>query len=218
MELSGIILAGGQSRRMGTDKAFLEIGGRLLIERVLDVVASLSDDIVIVTNSPERYTAFGVQLVTDIFPGTGALGGIYTGLQASRHAYGLVVACDMPFLNRGLLRYMAGLASDVDAVVPALGTASPDPSSIHTARKWDLHPLHAIYAKTCLAPIERALQRGDLRTIAFLSEVRVRYVVPEEVDRFDPQRRSFFNANTPQELERARAMARQEADRSSGKQ
>jgi molybdopterin-guanine dinucleotide biosynthesis protein A len=207
MKLSGIILAGGQSRRMGTDKAFLPVGGRLLIERVLDVVASLSDDIVIVTNSPERYAAFGARLVADVFPGTGALGGIYTGLQASRHAYGLVVACDMPFLNRELLRYMAGLADEFDAVVPALGTASPDPSSVHTARKWDLHPLHAIYAKTCLAPIERALQRGDLRTIAFLSEVRVRYIGSTEVERFDPQRRSFFNANTPEELERARKMA-----------
>ena len=205
--LSGVILAGGKSRRMGKDKAFLEVGGRMLIQRVLDVVTALCDDVVIVTNTPERYAPFGARLVRDIFPGAGALGGLYTGLHAARHARSVVVACDMPFLNRGLLQYMADLAREFDAVIPALGSVRPDLSDTSNARKWGLHPLHAVYGKACLMPIERAIQQGDLRVIAFLPEVRVRFVGPEEVERFDPEGRSFFNANTPEELAQARAMA-----------
>lgn len=205
--LSGVILAGGKSRRMGTDKAFLKVGGRMLIQRVLDVVEALCDDVVIVTNTPERYASFGTRLVTDIVPGAGALGGLYTGLHAASRHCSLVVACDMPFLNRALLQYMADLVGEFDAVIPALGTVCPDLSDTSNARRWGLHPLHAAYTKACLLPIERAIQQGDLRVIAFLPEVRVRFISPEEVDRFDPERRSFFNANTPEELAQARAMA-----------
>ncbi len=207
-EFSASVLAGGQSRRMGRDKAFMPVGGRWLIERVLDTLSQVSDDLLIVTNTPEPYAGFGVRIVGDVYPGTGALGGIFTAIQAARHPYTFVVACDMPFLNADLLRYMAVLAPAYDVVVPRLASdgrdRAADPKS--TAKERELHPLHAIYAKTCLEPIERALREDDLRTIAFHSHVRVCYVEQEEIDVFDPQHLSLFNVNTPNELALAEAM------------
>ena len=205
--ISGIILAGGQSRRMGEDKAFLQVGDELLIDRVLKGVKAVADDLVIVTNSPEKYADFPAQIVRDAYPGTGVLGGIYTGLRVASHLCGLVVACDMPFLNVELLRYMAGQADQYDVVMPYVGDADPSADSQATARARHLHPLHAIYCKRCLEPMRRALQRGDLRAIAFLPEVRVRFVSRQEIDRFDPEHRSFFNANSPDELRHAQELS-----------
>lgn len=204
---------------MGEDKAFLPVGGQLLIDRVLTAVGAVADDIIIVTNSPEKYAGYRVRLVRDAHPGTGALGGIYTGLLAAERWCGLVVACDMPFLNVDLLQYMAGLVGQYDVVMPysgdnplpgemldsAPGQAQEGPQE--TAKARDLHPLHAIYCKTCLDPIRRGLSRGDLRAIAFLPEVRVRFVGRQEIERFDAAHRSLFNANTPEELQRAREIS-----------
>lgn len=193
---------------MGEDKAFLQVGDQLLIERVLMAVAAVADDIVIVTNTPEKYAGYAARFVRDVYPGTGALGGIYTGLLAARHPCGLVVACDMPFLNVELLRYIASQVGQYDVVIPYVGDDEPSTDTMATARTQDLHPLHAVYCKRCLGPIERAIGHGDLRTIAFLPEVNVRFVGRREIDRFDPEHRSFFNANTPEELQYARELSR----------
>jgi molybdopterin-guanine dinucleotide biosynthesis protein A len=198
-EFSGIILAGGQSRRMGTDKALIEFDGHPLIRRVLDVLAGLSDDVVIVTNAPERYTRFRVRLVGDVFPGKGVLGGIYSGLLAAQHPYSFVVGCDMPFLSGALLRWMAELAPGCDVLVPWLGSGA-GPTTEVPAKAQDMHPLHAIYSQACLPAIERALAGGDLRAIAFFADVYVCYLPPEEIDRIDPGRRSLMNLNTPDDL------------------
>ncbi|MBS1251942.1 MAG: putative molybdenum cofactor guanylyltransferase [Anaerolineales bacterium] len=207
-ELSGVILAGGESRRMGKDKAFLRVGGRRLIDRVLNAMEAVAGEVIIVTNNPQEYAGLGARLVCDEYPGTGALGGMYTGLLAASLPYSFVVACDMPFLDTELLRYMAGQVQHYDVVMPHLGAPEPAADAKTTARARDLHPLHAIYSRRCLEPIKQALDRGDLRTVAFLSEVNVRFVGRREIDRFDPQRRSFFNANTPAELSRARQLSR----------
>ncbi|MFQ5343261.1 MAG: molybdenum cofactor guanylyltransferase [Anaerolineae bacterium] len=226
--ISGIILAGGASRRMGQDKAFLQVGGELLIDRVLKAVRAVADDIIIVTNSPEKYAGYPARLIRDAYPGTGALGGIYTGLLAAEHSCGIVVACDMPFLKVDLLQYMAGQIEQYDVVIPYVGDDQPSANtqdaalrqaprraqegpqegSQDTARARDLHPLHAIYCKRCLEPIERAIGRGDLRAIAFLPEVRVRFVGRQEIARFDPEHCSFFNANTPEELRYAQELTK----------
>lgn len=192
---------------MGMDKAWMEIGGRALIRRVLDVLATLSDDLMVVGAQGERYARLGVRLVADALPGRGSLGGIYSGLRAARHERCLCVACDMPYLNYGLLRHMIELSSGYDAVVPCLDP-EPPPSGLDvaTARRYRLHPLCAVYARTCLAPIEDALADGDLRAIAFLGRVRVRYVTLEEVNRFDQEHRCFLNLNTPAEVAAARHM------------
>lgn len=206
--LSGVILAGGESRRMGEDKAFLQVGGQLLVERVLEAVSAVADETIIVANTPEKYADFPARLASDVYPGTGALGGIYTGLLVAEHPRSLVVACDMPFLNVGLLRYMAGQPWQYDAVIPYLGEDEPSAETQTTAKARDLHPLHAVYSKRCLGPIKKAIDRGDLRTIAFLPEVDVRFVSRQEIHRFDPEHRSFFNANTPEELSYARELSK----------
>jgi len=194
LTVSGVVLAGGQSSRLGTDKSFLNVNGQSLIERIVDKLARLSDDVIIVTNSPEKYDHLEARLVRDIYPGKGALGGIYSGLRAAANAYSLVVACDMPFLDLNLLRYMILLARGHDVIIPRIGELP--------------EPLHAIYSKRCLKPIDRLLARGGLKIIDFFSEVRVRYVEEDEVDIFDPQHLSFFNVNTPNDLEEVKKLAR----------
>jgi len=119
--------------------------------------------------------------------------GIYTGLTASDSFYNLVVACDMPFLNRGLLQYMIQIADSFDVVVPRLGNM--------------VEPLHAVYSKNCLAPAESLLKQGNLSVYQLFPLVKVRYVEAEEIDRFDPQHLSFFNINTEADLETARKLA-----------
>jgi molybdopterin-guanine dinucleotide biosynthesis protein A len=191
--ISCIVLAGGESKRMGAaDKAFLRIGDQTLVEAVVEKMARIGDEVIIVTNSPQAYGHLEARLVGDVYPGTGALGGIYSGLRAACSDYGLVVACDMPFLDLRLLRYMILLAPGHDVVIPRVGGLT--------------EPLHAIYSKECLQPMERLLSAGRLKIIEFFPEVRVRYVEEHEVKLFDPQCLSFFNINTPADLERARSL------------
>ena len=194
--ISGIMLAGGQSSRLGMDKSFVNVKGQSLIEQIVAKLTRLSDDVVIVTNSPEKYDHLEARVVGDIYPGKGALGGIYSGLRAVANAQSLVVACDMPFLDLNLLRYMILLACGHDVVIPRIGEF--------------LEPLHALYSKSCLEPIDRLLARGGLKIVGFFSEVRVRYVEEEEVDIFDPQHLSFFNVNTLSDLEEMKKMARRD--------
>jgi molybdopterin-guanine dinucleotide biosynthesis protein A len=203
--VDGVILAGGQSRRMGQDKALLSLGGRTLLQRVIDVLAPICSELILVTNDPERYTSFALRAVPDIFPGTGSLGGLYTGLAASRSEGAVAVACDMPFLNAALLNYLVEQSSDVDAVVPDLSTVAATAGDRPKAKQLDLHPLHAVYRRACLAPIEEQLRAGDLRMMGFFERVKVRYVKRADVMRFDQQLRSFFNVNTPEEWAQAEA-------------
>jgi molybdopterin-guanine dinucleotide biosynthesis protein A len=155
-------------------------------------MALIGDEVIIVTNSPQKYGHLEARLVGDIYPGKGSLGGIYSGLRAARSEYGLVVACDMPFLDLSLLRYMILLSPGQDVVIPRIGGLT--------------EPLHAIYSKQCLQPIERVLAGGGGRIIEFFPEVRVRYVEEQEIKLFDPQCLSFFNINTPADLEKARSL------------
>ena len=202
--LSGIILSGGQSRRMGQDKAFLELGGRRLLDHVAEALGQVCDDLVVVANDVERYRGPGWRVAPDAFPGAGSLGGLYTGLQAARHPYVVTVACDMPFLNVALLRYLAEAAQGWDAAIPRAhiegmtGRGSRRDGS-PTAKDVDLQPLHAVYHRRVARPIRDRIAAGDLRMIGFLPAIRARYVSAEEVQRLDPQGLSFFNANTPEE-------------------
>ncbi len=209
---SGIILAGGKSTRMGRDKAFVEVGGRPLIERVLERVQQVAEETIIVTNSPQQYAHLPARLVPDVVRGRGPLVGIYSGLQAARHDLAIVVACDMPFLKPDLLRFMLAESAEYDVVIPHTAVSAA-PRGLHarppagpTAKTKGLHPLHAAYRRTCLPVIEKLIDTDDLRVIAFLAAVRVRYIEPDEIARFDPRRQSFFNVNTPAEWEQALRM------------
>jgi len=191
--ISCIVLAGGEGKRLGTDKAFLRIGDRVLIEGIVEKMARIGDEVIIVTNSPQRYDHLEARLVGDVYPGKGALGGIYSGIKAAHNQHSLVVACDMPFLDLRLLRYMILLSPGQDVVIPRIGELT--------------EPLHAIYSKQCLQPIERVLAGGGRRVIAFFPEVRVRYIEEQEIKLFDPQHLSFFNINMPADLEKASSLA-----------
>ncbi len=193
--VSAIVLAGGLSRRLGTDKAFLEIGGQSLIQQIVAKMFSFSEDVIVVTNSAEKFAHLGTRLIEDVYPGKGSLGGIYSGLLAAENEHSVVVACDMPLLNLELLQYMILLAPGQDVVIPRVGGL--------------LEPLHAIYSKRCLEPINDLLGRGGLKILDFFPKVRVRYVEEEEVNRFDPEHRSFWNVNTPADWERLRSLLEQ---------
>ena len=196
MKVTSIILAGGKNLRLGRSKALETLDGKSLIERVVERVEPLTDQILIVT-SREQFdplVTYEAEILEDLYPGKGPLGGIYTGLLASQSAYSIVVACDMPFLNTELLRYMLGLSRDFDAVVPRL-------------EERMIEPLHAIYSKKCLGNIKTQLESKQLGVHSFLNTVRVRYVELAESQKLDPQLLSFFNINHQSDLDRAIALA-----------
>ena len=198
MDTSCIILAGGKGLRLGYNKVLETLGNKSLLQRVLSSINSLCREIILVTAQeliiPQFTSHQKLRTVTDIFPGKGPLGGIYTGLAASDSFYNLAIACDMPFLNQPLLRYMIQLSANFDVVVPRVGNM--------------VEPLHAVYTKNCSAPIEDMLKQDKLSVNKLFSLVRVRYVEAEEIDRFDPEHLSFFNINTEADLEKARELVK----------
>ena len=200
MDISCVVLAGGRGLRLGQDKALEIIGNRSLLEWVIFQLSSFNSDIIIVTATKQSFPQLigypKLRIVFDTYPNKGPLGGIYTGLAASDLFYNLVVACDMPFLNQALLDYMLQLSANFDLVVPRLG--------------YMFEPLHAVYSKGCLAPIEWLLKQGNLRVAELFSLVRVRYVEAREINRFDPKHLSFFNINTEADLKMARELVRRD--------
>lgn len=200
MKVSAAVLAGGQSRRMGRDKAFLFVGGKRIIQRVFERVLPLSDDIILVTNTPDKFAPYtNYRITSDVYPGKGSLGGIYSALKVARYQHCLIVACDMPFLNTRLLRYLARLARfwDYDVVVPEI------------SGRWET--LHAVYSKRCLDPIEQCLRQDQLRVCSFFERVRLRVVAQHRLERFDPLLRSFLNINTPEEWQSLQHIAETES-------
>jgi len=187
--MNGIILAGGENRRMGMDKAFLEINGRPLIEHILDVFSTLFARTVVVTNTPDLYRKYDIELTSDALDIRGPLTGIYSGLLKSTDEYNFIAACDMPFLNPRLISYMGEIAAGQDAVVPQFNGF--------------LEPLHAIYRRGILPVIEKQIRMQDRRIRGLFDHIRARYVTEEEIIRFDPLKQSFRNLNTPKEYKEA---------------
>jgi len=196
MKVTSIILAGGKNLRLGRNKALETIDGKSLIDCVVKRLEPLTNQILIVTSQEQLDfpVTCDAEILPDLYPGKGPLGGIYTGLVAARSSYSIVVACDMPFLNAELLRYMVELSSDYDAVVPRLGERM-------------IEPLHAIYSKSCLGNMKTRLERNQLGVHSFLNTVRVRYVEQAECRRLDPELLSFFNINYQSDLDQAIALA-----------
>ena len=195
MKVTAIILAGGKNLRLGRPKATEIIGGKSIVERVIERLSPLASQMLIVTGI-ERTDLPGTadaEFLTDLYPGYGPLGGIYTGLAASRASHSIVVACDMPFLNTKLLGYMIEQAGDFDAVVPRLDGGM-------------IEPLHAVYSRKCLEPIKERLESNQLSVNSFIRALRVRYIEQAESQRLDPKLLSFFNINYQADLERAIAI------------
>ena len=195
LKSTGLVLAGGASRRMGRNKAFLELDGRPLIEIVIERMASVCAEVLIVAGDGRPYAGLGVPVVEDRFRGVGVLGGLHAGLEAASHELALAVACDMPFLDLALLRAFASWAEGFDVAVLRRGE--------------QVEPLHAAYRRTCLPAMEEAIRAHRRRIISFFPHVRVRCVTLADVTPFDPDLRSFCNVNTPQEWGAARAEWRQ---------
>ena len=193
MDISCIVLAGGKSRRMGRNKVTVTIGGKSLLEKVIERLACFKSEIIVVT-AKERTLPVPIgyprlKVVSDVYPGKGSLGGIYSGLVASATFHNLVVACDMPFLNLQFLKYLLDEAEGYDVVVPRYdGT---------------FEPLHAVYSKGCLPHMEALLKKDDLVILDLFPMVRMKHIEKNEIDRFDPKHLSFFNVNTEADLRRA---------------
>jgi len=185
-KLTVAILAGGKSSRMGTDKSFVPFQGRPLIEVVQDRVAGLGDEQILITNNPSAYAHIGLPMFGDVYPDHGSLGGIFTAVTYASHPHTLVLGCDMPWLNRGLLEYMASLRETADVIVP----------------RWQKfpEPLHAIYSKGCLGPMEDNLKAKRMKVIGFYGRVSVRFLERNDIVRFDPDGRSFANINSIEDL------------------
>jgi molybdopterin-guanine dinucleotide biosynthesis protein A len=184
--VSGIILAGGKSARLGQNKALVDAAGMPLIQRVVHRLRLVVDEIVLVTNRPDEFAFLGLPMASDVYRGIGTLGGLHAGLGAMGGEYGLAVGCDMPLLNISLLRHIVSLRRGYDIVMPRVGEY--------------YEPLHALYGKRCLPGIERAIKAGQRRMLSACDGMRVRYVQDDEIASHDPHRLSFFNVNDAQDL------------------
>ena len=194
--LTVVIQAGGESRRMGRDKALAPFLGRTLIERVIARVRPVADELLVTTNQPADYLFLGLPLFADAIPGRGALGGLYTALSAASQPLVGVVACDMPFASPALLAYQCDLLNDpdLDAAIPRT--------------EGGTEPFHAVYRReTCLPAAEGALQAGKWRVDAWFAQVNIRFLSPEETAPYDPGELAFWNVNTPEELAEAARIA-----------
>jgi molybdopterin-guanine dinucleotide biosynthesis protein A len=195
--LSIVIQAGGESRRMGQDKALRSFLGEPLILRVIHRMAPIAAEILVTTNNLEAYRFLNLPLVPDRIPGRGALGGLYTALYAASNPLVAVVACDMPFANPDMLR----AASDLLAQQPELGAVIP-------RLEYGTEPFHSVYRREqCLPFVEAALQNDRWRVDAWFPQVPIHFLTPVEIAAFDPDELAFQNVNTPEEWQQAEALA-----------
>ena len=190
------IQAGGQSSRMGEDKALKTFLGRPLIQRVVERLTSIADEILVTTNRPEEYGFLNLRLFSDLKPGRGALGGLYTAIASATHPIVAVVACDMPFASPTLIETMSRLLVEADADV------------VIAKSDEGYEPLHAIYRRDiCLPAIESALEADQWKVIAWFPQVKVHVLTPEEIKSADPAGLAFWNVNTPEEFAQAEKIA-----------
>ncbi|MBN1904078.1 MAG: molybdenum cofactor guanylyltransferase [Deltaproteobacteria bacterium] len=186
--ITGIVLAGGKSSRFGSNKALARFNGMPLIERATSVLGRVFKNLMIITNSPLEYSYLKIPLYQDIIKGMGPVGGLYTGLDTLDDGWAFFCACDMPYINEGLVRYMAGLKEGYDAVVPKVD--------------WKIEPLHALYSKRCVQAMKDLIIKKEFQTIKAFNSISVRFVGEEEIRQFDPELKTFLNVNRQDDLER----------------
>jgi len=198
LKACGVILAGGQSSRMGTNKSLLDFEGEPLIQRVATRLCSWFRQVVVVTNTPEVFGFLGLPMFGDRVPGLGPLGGLEAGLHASQYEHAFFCATDMPFVDEAFVRYLVDLGAGYDIVVPQID--------------GEYEPMHAVYARQCLPLVRAQLDARRLRLLSIFDGARVRRVGADEVQVFGDPERLFFNCNTPADLERARTWQREAQD------
>lgn len=192
------ILAGGQSRRMGTDKSFILLHGRPLIQHVIDRASQLDMPLILIANDIERYQQFDLPVYRDAIPGAGSLGGVYTALTYSETEYTLCLACDMPQVNPALLRYLMTLTGSYDVVAPRVNGVTQS--------------LHAIYHRRCLPAMHEHIQQGKLKISDVIELLQTRFVEDAELSRFDPEGASFMNLNTQRDVAQFRRIKIEKPD------
>jgi len=191
IEVTGVLLAGGKSRRMGEDKRYLVVGEQTLLERGLGVLRSMFHEVLVVIAQDSAPLDIDARVVRDLVPDCGSLGGIYTGLTQATSPYIFAVACDMPFLNQAVITQFTNRRDTADIVMARLATR--------------LHPMHALYGKGCLPAMDQMIVARQLKIQALVSHasLRVQYVTEADLLSIDPSWRSFHNVNTPEDLEAA---------------
>ena len=191
------IQAGGQSSRMGEDKALKTFLGRPLIQRVVERLSPLANEVILTTNRPDDYAFLNLRLFSDLKPGRGALGGLYTAIASASNPIVAVVACDMPFASPTLLEAASKLLveEEVDVVI--------------AKSEEGYEPLHAVYRReACLSAIEAAIDADQWKVVAWFPQVKVRVLTSEEIKRYDPSGLAFWNVNTPEEFAKAEEIAK----------
>ena len=184
--MTAIILAGGKSSRFGSDKAFIEIDGIPLIKRQLKLLKKVFKKIIIVTNQPQKYRFRNVKIAQDILKNLGPLAGIYSGLMASSSFYNFVIACDMPFINKPLIRYIIDCKDNYDIIIPKL--------------KQKFHPLFGVYSKNCITVIKNMLEHNRLKVSNIFPRLKTRFILTDELERLDKELISLVNINTRDDL------------------
>ncbi|SCZ09170.1 molybdenum cofactor guanylyltransferase [Alkaliphilus peptidifermentans] len=194
--ISAVVLAGGNSKRMGHNKALLQLGSITMIERIVTILQPLFNEVIVVTNSPDTFSMLkDVKFVPDYFITNekNSLIGLYSGLRAAENEYVFAVACDMPLLNKSIIKYMIDvLSNEEDVLIPYL--------------EGHYQPLHAIYGKKCLRPIEEMLSKEEYKIINFFNEVKVEKVDESAIKKFDIDLQSFININTFEEYVKIKRM------------
>lgn len=185
--MTGIILAGGKNTRIGKSKPLLKIGNETIIENIINKFRVIFDEILVIGNNVLLYNF--TRVVADIISDKGPLGGLYSGLVNSKSEYNFVVACDMPFINVELVKYMKNNCDDFDVVTPKL--------------KYGYEALHTIYSKNCISHIEKQLKQDNLKITDFFYHVRVKEITENIIKQFDPQLLSFFNINNDADYQQA---------------
>jgi len=197
--LAGLILAGGRSRRFGRDKAFEKLNDKPLIDYVVEALAPVAGNLIVVADSAERFVDHDGRftIVTDEVPGLGPLGGLYAGLKAAPDRYSIVAPCDSPFIDTGLVEYMLKTAADanVDALVPR-----------YEGRE---HTVNAVYSKACVPAIDSSLNDGLFRISSIFDKIRVQYIDDDTINKFAGGGLSFFNVNTPENMDEAGRILRE---------
>jgi molybdopterin-guanine dinucleotide biosynthesis protein A len=190
--LTVCIQAGGRSSRMGEDKALKPFLGRPLIQRVVDRLSPIADELIATTNRPSDYSFLNLRLFSDLKPDRGALGGLHTAIASAAHPIVAVVACDMPFASAGLLEAMGRLLVEEEA------------DFVIARSEGGFEPLHAVYRRaTCLPAIESAIDADQWKVISWFPQVKVRVLTDEELNSLDPDGLAFWNVNTPEEFAEA---------------
>jgi len=188
-DITGVILVGGKSRRMGRDKAFLDVGGKTLFEKVLDAFRENFSKIILTGDRGERFAGYDLPVYEDILSGS-ALGGIYTGLHYADTDTVFVSSCDLISPSSRVIRHLCSLTGNGDAVVPKLAHG--------------YEPLFAAYSRSCLSSVKTMLQAGNYCVYDLYRHIDVREVSERELESAGGGRDAFLNLNTPEEYEAAK--------------